>query len=717
MSLTTRMMRRGCYIAVLALSTIGSLVNSFSPIVTRTNQHSRLATIAQFHAKKESEDESSNIQVVLFGKGDYRIQDHLGFQAALDSQQPILPLAVISSGEEDPLEYEALKSLKQQLQTTCQLELQLTNNLPAILADLPTSSTAPTVLHVCDLGHVNNELSNNPLHQLLSIGIKNDDYGFDIQKWNCHLRPNQAESFDLLFPQYEKTVVKKIPVLSPRKTTTTTSVQQTTFSSKYITSTLPSSTTSSKNVGLYGTHWGGLDCSLTMNEAYCLEVLENPDIIQDWKTSVNKNPNSLEHATMEWNDENNVLFPNEKLIRFLMAPVEYGLLSPRQVYPYCQEWMESREWHQVILANSKQSSKQTYKYWKWHGFTCRYLTNSVEQQPGEEEALDETDTNDPSLVWVHGFGASCAQIEPCLEYLSSQKLYAPDLLGFGQNEKPPITYTQYLWSMFVSNFIQTIVQERNFVVSGNSIGGYTALMTAADSATADAATTSQECCSSSGDNDNGNKKCVGLILMNSAGKIVDNEDGEESEGMSVAQQTLEKNIPSPTLPQWFARLGGNGLLAYLRPNIQKICVNLYPTNPNAVTKELSQRILRDSLDPGAINVMISGSKLPPPRTINDLLGSSASSSIKESVFEGPVLVAQGMLDPLNDAKTRANQILSMRPTSITLSPLNAGHCPHDELPQDMAQIITHWMTTTGTTTTKMSKSKADSPMYFMTEVK
>merc|ERR1712232_527130 len=107
--------------------------------------------------------------------------------------------------------------------------------------------------------------------------------------------------------------------------------------------------------------------------------------------------------------------------------------------------------------------------------------------------------------------------------------------------------------------------------------------------------------------------------------------------------------------------------------------------------------------------------------INDLLGSSPSSSLKESVFEGPVLVAQGMLDPLNDAKTRANQIQSMRPTSITLSPLNAGHCPHDELPQDMAQIITHWMTTTattsGTTTTKTSKPKADSPMYFMTEVK
>ena len=264
----------------------------------------------------------------------------------------------------------------------------------------------------------------------------------------------------------------------------------------------------------------------------------------------------------------------------------------------------------------------------------------------------------------------------------------------------------------------TTVEEKNFVISGNSIGGYTALMTAADSTTTTTAVTtkSQDCCSSSGDNTNDDKKCVGLILMNSAGLIVDDEASKPTEGMSVAQQTLAKNIPTPTLPQWFARLGGNGLLAYLRPNIQKICVNLYPTNPNAVTEELSQRILRDSLDPGAINVMISGSKLPPPRTINDLLGVSSSSSLKESVFDGPVLVAQGMLDPLNDAKTRANQIQSMRPTSITLSPLNAGHCPHDELPEEMAGIITQWMTTSAVTKATATKPMVESPMYFMTEV-
>ena len=60
--------------------------------------------------------------------------------------------------------------------------------------------------------------------------------------------------------------------------------------------------------------------------------------------------------------------------------------------------------------------KKTYKYWKWHGFTCRFLTNSDEIQPGgEEDEFDETNAdagtgtgNNPSLVWVHGFGASCA---------------------------------------------------------------------------------------------------------------------------------------------------------------------------------------------------------------------------------------------------------------------------------------------------------------------
>ena len=151
-----------------------------------------------------------------------------------------------------------------------------------------------------------------------------------------------------------------------------------------------------------------------------------------------------------------------------------------------------------------------------------------------------------------------------------------------------------------------------------------------------------------------------------------------------------------------ASIGGTALLWYLRPRIQSICRNLYPTNPGAVDDILCGGILRDSLDPGAINVMISGSKLPPPRTANELLGADFGSSknrgyetsflskYKEGTFDGPVLVAQGVLDPLNDAKDRAELLRKLR-KGIKIDSLNAGHCPHDELPGDIAKSISKWM--------------------------
>jgi pimeloyl-ACP methyl ester carboxylesterase len=134
-------------------------------------------------------------------------------------------------------------------------------------------------------------------------------------------------------------------------------------------------------------------------------------------------------------------------------------------------------------------------------------------------------------------------------------------------------------------------------------------------------------------------------------------------------------------PKPVATLFGRGLLWYLRPRIQSICINLYPTNPAAVDTNLCESIRRDSLDPGAIAVMISGSKLPPPRTANELLGADFGSSkdgaatVKEGKWNGPVLVAQGMKDPLNDAVGRAGMFESLRP-NISVEALDGGHCPH-----------------------------------------
>ena len=152
-------------------------------------------------------------------------------------------------------------------------------------------------------------------------------------------------------------------------------------------------------------------------------------------------------------------------------------------------------------------------------------------------------------------------------------------------------------------------------------------------------------------------------------------------------------------PRPVAAAFGQGLLWFLRPRIKSICQNLYPTNPSAVNEDLCGSILRDSLDPGAINVMISGSKLPQPRTANDLLYARFGTLIREEsnvyqgFWNGPTVVIQGMLDPLQNSNERIAGFTGLR-TGIEKSPINAGHCPHDELPSECAEALYKWLPST-----------------------
>jgi pimeloyl-ACP methyl ester carboxylesterase len=344
-----------------------------------------------------------------------------------------------------------------------------------------------------------------------------------------------------------------------------------------------------------------------------------------------------------------------------------------------------------------------YKYWGYHGFLCRYA---------QTDLTDNIKSDNPDgVLLVHGFGASGAQWNKAMTELSQQDLgescrqgLAPDLLGFGEAEKPALSYTGYLWDSFIMEFVKEVAVPKHgwksFVVGGNSIGGFTAISLAAS----DTSTPSdQPQVTSSGAP--GTNLCTGLVLMNSAGpvfsedeisKVTDSVDKKLLS--SVAQMTITGELPpcSPP-PRPVGRAFGNALLSYLRPRIQDICRNLYPTNPAAVDEALCAGIRRDSLDPGAIYVMMAGAKLPKPRTANELLGADFGGPPKdhthdspESFFEGPVLVAQGVLDPLNDSQDRMEKFGALR-DGIRIDPIPAGHCPHDELPDQVARSIAKWM--------------------------
>ena len=78
--------------------------------------------------------------------------------------------------------------------------------------------------------------------------------------------------------------------------------------------------------------------------------------------------------------------------------------------------------------------------------------------------------------------------------------------------------------------------------------------------------------------------------------------------------------------------------------------------------------------------MASGIVLPPPRSLSELLRK----------YEGPLLVYQGTLDPLNSASDRAEKIRADYPMAAVEKRL-LGHCPHDEDARDFSKTISRWM--------------------------
>ena len=72
-----------------------------------------------------------------------------------------------------------------------------------------------------------------------------------------------------------------------------------------------------------------------------------------------------------------------------------------------------------------------------------------------------------------------------------------------------------------------------------------------------------------------------------------------------------------------------------------------------------------------MQVLKSGFYLAPPRPLPHMLN---------TMYGGPVLVVQGVLDILNDAAGRARALEASIDRASAVC-LDAGHCPHDEVPE------------------------------------
>jgi pimeloyl-ACP methyl ester carboxylesterase len=80
-----------------------------------------------------------------------------------------------------------------------------------------------------------------------------------------------------------------------------------------------------------------------------------------------------------------------------------------------------------------------------------------------------------SLILVHGLGASAERWEQVIPHFSKNfTVYVPDLIGFGQSDKPNVDYTVDFFSDFVKAFSKSLGIDKSTII-GSSLGGQIAV--------------------------------------------------------------------------------------------------------------------------------------------------------------------------------------------------------------------------------------------------
>jgi len=83
----------------------------------------------------------------------------------------------------------------------------------------------------------------------------------------------------------------------------------------------------------------------------------------------------------------------------------------------------------------------------------------------------ESGDSDKTIVLLHGLGASAERWEFVIpEFSKHYRVIVPDLIGFGQSDKPLVDYTTEFFSDFLSNFLQKLGITRTNII-GSSLGG------------------------------------------------------------------------------------------------------------------------------------------------------------------------------------------------------------------------------------------------------
>lgn len=278
-----------------------------------------------------------------------------------------------------------------------------------------------------------------------------------------------------------------------------------------------------------------------------------------------------------------------------------------------------------------------HTFWSWRNQAVHYAV------------AGETRDDRPPLLLIHGFGASTDHWRKNIQGLQADfQVWAIDLLGFGRSAKPDWQYSGELWQAQLHEFITEVIG-RPAVLAGNSLGGYAALCVAA----------------------NHPESAAGLVLLNSAGPF--STPAQTPPPPNPISKAIQSLMLQP-LPSWL-------LFQYVRQpaTIRRTLQQVY-LDKTAITDQLVEDIRRPALDPGAPRVFASVFKSRQGEKVDELLQKMSC----------PLLMLWGEGDPWMNCRAKGAQFRQHYPT-LTEHYLQAGHCPHDEVPDQVNGLLREWV--------------------------
>jgi pimeloyl-ACP methyl ester carboxylesterase len=295
-------------------------------------------------------------------------------------------------------------------------------------------------------------------------------------------------------------------------------------------------------------------------------------------------------------------------------------------------------------------SLKTSKTWKWKTWDISW---SLSRQSSY--------ANNMNILFIHGFGASKKHWRHNQDFLGkSFNCYAIDLLGFGESSQPSalldyepykensIKYTFDLWSNQISTFCSEVIKSPVYLV-GNSIGGVIALKAAEIL------------------KDN----CKSIILIDCAQRTMDDKRLKKKDIlMNLLRPILKTLVRQRIISDALFKRAANPKV------IKKILTQAYPSGKN-IDEELIEILYHPSKRENSKEAF---------RGFINLFDDYLATDLFDKV-DSPIQLIWGEKDPwesLSEAKEWKRKFKNIKRLDIIK---NAGHCPHDENPEETNKLI------------------------------